>query len=642
MADLSNGMAWFAAAASLLLLVVSAFVSGSEIAFFSLGPGDRSALSEAEDDRSRAVLDLLEGPGDGQGPRQLLATILVLNNAVNILIILLSTVLMQHWLPAMPAWLSVLLQVFGVTFLIVLFGEVLPKVHANRNPLGLARTMARPLKLARSVLRPAWQPMNALATSLSSRVETAPPDLSVEDLEHAVQVTDSEERTEEEKRILSGIVNFGSKDVKQIMTPRTDVTAFAHDLDWGQIKGDMAECGFSRVPIHTDGLDQIKGILYAKDLLAHRNEDNVDWNALLRQPFFVPENRMIDDLLRDFQSMKVHLAIVVDEYGGTSGIVTLEDVIEEIVGDISDEFDDEDILYSRINEHTVVFQGKTALVDAYRILGIDGTEFEAEKGESDTLGGFIVEQLARLPKPGETLQFNGISLVAEAVDRRRVLQVKVTLPHDSAPRTEGDGGDRIDGSGSSGRSGGGPLLTVLLGLCGLAMTGCGGDPPVPRPKGYFRIALHDTLFRPVELDCPLAFPLSAGALLEPVRDFAPDSCWFNLVYPTYRARVHCTYAGGVDLEPVMEDAFQLAYEHEIKADAIRVQQSDRPDGGTALRWDIAGDAASPLQFLCTDGQDRFLRGALYFELRPNADSLAPVVSRIGQDVEHLLNQMEWR
>ena len=648
MADLSNGMAWFAAAASLLLLVVSAFVSGSEIAFFSLGPGDRSALSEAEDERSRAVLDLLEGPGDGQGPRQLLATILVLNNAVNILIILLSTVLMQHWLPAMPAWLSVLLQVFGVTFLIVLFGEVLPKVHANRNPLGLARTMARPLKVARTVLRPAWQPMNALATSLSSRVETAPPDLSVEDLEHAVQVTDSEERTEEEKRILSGIVNFGSKDVKQIMTPRTDVTAFAHDLDWGQIKGDMAECGFSRVPIHTDGLDQIKGILYAKDLLAHRNEDNVDWNALLRQPFFVPENRMIDDLLRDFQSMKVHLAIVVDEYGGTSGIVTLEDVIEEIVGDISDEFDDEDILYSRINEHTVVFQGKTALVDAYRILGIDGTEFEAEKGESDTLGGFIVEQLARLPKPGETLRFNGISLVAEAVDRRRVLQVKVTLPHDSAPRTEEGGGDRIDGTGSSGNSGssgGGPVLTVLiglLGLCGLAMTGCGGDPPVPRPKGYFRIALHDTLFRPVELDCPLAFPLSVGALLEPVQDFAPDSCWFNLVYPTYRARVHCTYAGGVDLEPVMEDAFQLAYEHEIKADAIRVRQSDRPDGGMALQWDIAGDAASPLQFLCTDGEERFLRGALYFELRPNADSLAPVVARIGQDVEHLLNQMEWR
>jgi len=635
MADLTNGMAWLVAAASFILLMVSAFVSGSEIAFFSLGPSERHALSEAEDERSRAVIDLLEGPSDGQGPRQLLATILVLNNAVNILIILMSTVLMQHWLPSLPGWLGPVLHVFGVTFLIVLFGEVLPKVHANRNPLGLARTMARPLRIARMLLRPAWQPMNALATALSMRVETAPPDLSLKDLEHAVQVTDSEERTEEENRILSGIVNFGSKDVKQIMTPRTDVTAFAHDLGWSRIKMDMAQCGFSRVPIHTEGLDQVKGILYAKDLLPHRREEDVDWNSLLRQPFFVPENRMIDDLLRDFQSMKVHLAIVVDEYGGTSGIVTLEDVIEEIVGDISDEFDDEDILYSRINEHTVVFQGKTPLVDAYRILGIDGAEFEAEKGESDTIGGFIVELMARLPKPGERLEFNGSTLIAEAVDRRRVLQVKVSLPKGG----RGRGLDKGRGT-TSGRSGKTILgIALFLGIAGM---GCGDNPTVPRPKGYFRIALHDAAYHTVEMDCPLDFPLSRSALLEPVRNFAPDSCWFNLVYPAYRARIHCTYAGGVELEPVMEDAFKLAYEHEIKADAIRVQKTDRPDGGSALRWRIAGDAASPLQFLCTDGKDRFLRGALYFELRPNADSLAPVVARLGEDVEHLLNRMSWR
>lgn len=635
MAELTPGLIWLAATASLLLLVVSAFVSGSEIAFFSLGPADRATAVEAEDERSKAVLDLLEGPGDGQGPRQLLATILVLNNAVNILIILLSTVLMQHWLPALPPWLSVLLQVFGVTFLIVLFGEVLPKVYANRNPLGLARIMARPLRMARTILRPAWQPMNALAGALASRVDTAPPELSVEDLEHAVQVTDSDDRTEEENRILSGIVNFGSKDVKQIMTPRTDVTAFSHDLAWPELKAQMAECGFSRVPIHTEGLDQINGILYAKDLLPHRNEEDMDWNSLLRQPFFVPENRMIDDLLRDFQSMKVHLAIVVDEYGGTSGLVTLEDVIEEIVGDISDEFDDEDILYSRINEHTVVFQGKTALVDAYRILGIDGSEFEAAKGESDTLGGFIVERMARLPKPGERIEFHGTTLVAEAVDRRRVLQVKVILPE--------AGSDGSSGGGPT-RAGGGrlPVLLLLLLAGGSLVTGCGGDPPVPRPKGYFRIALHDTVYHTVSLDCPLDFPLSGEARLEPVQDFAPDSCWFNLVYPDYSARIHCTYAGGVQLDPVLEDAFQLAYEHEIKADAIRIEQSDRPDGGTALRWNIAGDAASPLQFLCTDGRDRFLRGALYFELRPNSDSLAPVVARLGQDVEHLLNHMTWR
>ncbi len=632
--DMTNGMAWMAGATSLLLLVVSAFVSGSEIAFFSLGPNERRALSEAEDDRSRAVIDLLEGPAEGKGPRQLLATILVLNNAVNILIILLSTVLMQHWLPSLPGWIGTLLHIFGVTLLIVLFGEVLPKVHANRNPLGLARVMARPLRVARMVLRPAWQPMNALASILSSTVDSAPPDLSIEDLEHAVQITDSEDRSAEENRILSGIVNFGSKDVKQIMTPRTDVTAFSQDIDWSQIKAEIAECGFSRVPIHTDGLDQIKGILYAKDLLAHRQKENVDWNALLRQPFFVPENRMIDDLLRDFQSMKVHLAIVVDEYGGTSGIVTLEDVIEEIVGEISDEFDDEDILYSRINEHTVVFQGKTALVDVYRILGIDGAEFELEKGESDTVGGFIVEQMARLPKPGEQIDFNGFALVAEAVDRRRVLQVKVILPAEGK-----DSGTRKESGPSRGKTGI-ALLVFALSL-GMALSGCEGDSFVPRPKGYFRIALHDTVYRPVALPCPIAFPISRFALLEPVQDFAPDSCWFNVVYPAYKARIHCTYAGGVRLDPVVEDAFQLAYEHEIKADAIRIQRSDRADGGATIRWDIAGDAASPIQFLCTDGEDRFLRGALYFELRPNADSLAPVVKRIGDDVERLLNQMSW-
>ncbi len=431
MAWMQDGWIWLAALASLALLLVSAFVSGSEIAFFSLDPGSREVLEESEDDRSRTALALLSKPDEAKGPRQLLATILVLNNAVNILIILLSTVLMQHWLPSLPGWMATLLQVFGVTFLIVLFGEVLPKVYANRHPLELARRMARPLKLAQQILRPIWQPMNALGTALSKRVEAAPPEVSIEDLEHAVNITDSEERTDEENRILSGIVNFGSKDVKQIMTPRTDVTSFAMDTVWSDLRPALAECGFSRVPVHHEGLDLIKGILYAKDILPHRHEDDVNWTTLLREPYFVPENRMIDDLLRDFQRLKVHLAIVVDEYGGTSGIVTLEDVIEEIVGDISDEFDDDDILYSRLDERTVVFQGKTALVDAYRILGLDGSEFEAAKGESDTLAGFMVEQMARLPKRGESLAFNGVEFVAEAVDRRRILQIKVTLPSSS-------------------------------------------------------------------------------------------------------------------------------------------------------------------------------------------------------------------
>ena len=628
MVDLYGIHLWIAASASLLLLLASAFISGSEIAFFSLDPQERKSLEESEDGRSKLVLALLNTPDTERGARQLLATILVLNNTVNILIILLSTVLLQHWLGDLPPVVGTLLHVFGVTFLIVLFGEVLPKVYANRYPRALAERMARVLSISKSILRPIWQPLNAMASWLSPSTGMAP-ELSVEDLEHAVNVTDSGERTEEESRILSGIVNFGSKDVKQIMRPRTDVTSFAYDLPWKDLKSAMAESGFSRVPIHEEGLDQIRGVLYAKDLLPHRNEADFDWNSLLRQPFFIPENRMIDDLLRDFQSMKVHLAIVVDEYGGTSGIVTLEDVIEEIVGDISDEFDDEDVLYSRIDERTVVFQGKTALVDAYRILDIDGSLFETAKGESDTLGGFVVEQLARLPKPGESLFFNGIRLVTEAADRRRVLQVKVVLPE-----VDRKGGD----AGAIGRGG----LGAFLLLCSLVLgMGCSSPPSIPRPAGYFRIAVHDTAFKQVALDCPVTLPMSSSALLERVKDFAPDSCWFNLVYPEYRARVHCTYAGGVNLEAVAEDAFKLAYEHEVKADAIQVRQREYQNGGQSTIWRIAGDAASPLQFLCTDGRDQFLRGALYFEVRPNGDSISPVVSRMEVDIEHLMANLLW-
>lgn len=624
---------WIVAIGSLLLLVASAFISGSEIAFFSLTPQDRQALEEAEDVPSKMVFDLLNTPDAERGARQLLATILVLNNTVNIVIILLSTVLMQHWLVALPPIIGTVLHVFGVTFLIVLFGEVLPKVYANRHPLTLARRMVRVLSWSKGILRPIWQPLNAMAGWLTTSSGTSV-ELSVEDLEHAVNVTDSADRSDEENRILSGIVNFGSKDVKQIMRPRTDVTMFAHDLPWSDLKLMISESGFSRVPIHGDGMDEVKGILYTKDLLPHRNEEEFDWTTLLRSPFFVPENRMIDDLLRDFQSMKVHLAVVVDEYGGTSGIVTLEDVIEEIVGEISDEFDDEDVLYSRIDEHTVVFQGKTALVDVYRILEIDGAAFETAKGESDTLGGFLVEQLARLPKPGESVTFEGIQLVTEAADRRRVLQVKVVLNKGLASKP--------NPNSTPLRSGGMGSAMVLLAASLAFGSGCSTPPPVPRPAGYYRIALHDTTYRTVELACPLTLDIAGTAKVETVQEYAPDSCWFNLVYPRYNARIHCTYGGDVALEPVMEDAFKLAYEHEIKADAIEVRKREYEQGGVAITWRIAGNAASPLQFLCTNGKDQFLRGALYFEVRPNGDSLAPVTARLNADVEHLMANLDWR
>jgi gliding motility-associated protein GldE len=249
----------------------------------------------------------------------------------------------------------------------------------------------------------------------------------VEDLEHALALTDSGDRSEDENRILSGIVSFGKKDVKQIMTPRVDVTAFSVDTPWSTLLPEIIASGHSRIPVYRNSFDEISGVLYVKDLIGKRGEENLDWAALLRKPFFVTENMKIDDLLRDFQGRKVHLAVVVDEYGGTSGIVSMEDVIEEIVGEIADEFDQEEVQYSRISEHIFVFQGKTMLVDMYRILGVDGEEMEAAKGESDSIGGFMVEQAGRMLVSGDDLVFDGVKFVVEAADRRRVLQVRVEM-----------------------------------------------------------------------------------------------------------------------------------------------------------------------------------------------------------------------
>ena len=244
-----------------------------------------------------------------------------------------------------------------------------------------------------------------------------------------------------------------------------------------------------------------------------------------------------------------------------------------------------------------------------------------------------MEQLARLPRPGESVTFEGIQLVTEAADRRRVLQVKVVSKGTSPKPREDRNSPRAGGMGAA---------MALLSASLFLGAGCSAPPPVPRPAGYYRIAMHDTAFRTVELACPLMLDVALAARVEPVQEFAPDSCWFNLVYPRYNARIHCTYGGGVALEPVMEDAFKLAYEHEIKADAIEVRKRDYEKGGVAVTWRIAGNAASPLQFLCTDGEDQFLRGALYFEVRPNGDSLAPITSRLGMDVEHLMANLHWR
>jgi gliding motility-associated protein GldE len=427
---LSNPDFWVPAFLMLVLLVGSALASGSEVAFFSLGPADLSSLREEDSPSSRRLLQLLESPDIEAGPRNLLATILVLNNLINIVIILLSTVVSEALIPkdSLPPLAEVLINVFGVTFLIVLFGEVIPKVYATSYNVQLARVIAGPLIFCQRILFPVWRPLVGMGNIINRNFKrTSTTSISVEDLEHALELTDNHQRSDEEKKILEGIVSFGSKDVKQIMTPRMDVFAVSKSIPWSEALPEVLESGYSRIPVFEGSIDEIVGILYIKDLLPHIDQSDFHWQSMLRTPIYVPANKKIDDLLREFQERKTHMAVVVDEYGGTSGIITLEDIIEEIVGEITDEFDEEDLSYTRIDDRTVVFEGKTPLIDVYRVLDIDGEDFEQAKADSDTLSGFVVELAGKIPLKGERYKFNRCTLTVEASDKRKVKRIKVSI-----------------------------------------------------------------------------------------------------------------------------------------------------------------------------------------------------------------------
>ncbi len=419
-----------------VLLLFSAFISGSEVAFFSLSPADLQDLENARDQeqsvKAQRVLDLLEQPDSVRAPRHLLATILVLNNLTNIVIILISTVVMERFFPSsdLETWMKWTLHVGAVTFLIVLFGEVIPKVYSSANRIQFAQFTAGPLLIARGILTPVWRPLVRLGAWVGRQVEVPSTELSLEDLEQALHLTADEDRSDEEQRILEGIVALGSKDAKQVMTARTDMESVSTDDSWNQLRAQIIESGYSRIPVHQGSQDEIQGILHVKNLLPHLNEPELHWQSHIQPAYFVPENKKIDDLMREFQLRRTHIAIVVDEYGGTSGIITLEDIIEEIVGEISDEFDAEEIAYSRLDERTFIVEAKTSLIDVYRILDIEDQPWEAAKGESDTLGGFITEQAGRILRTGETIVFEGVELKVDASNARKLMRIKISLPED--------------------------------------------------------------------------------------------------------------------------------------------------------------------------------------------------------------------
>jgi putative hemolysin len=411
----------------LLLLICSALISGSEVALFSLTPAQKATLHQSEDSISRTIVGLLEEPDRETAPKRLLATILLANNAVNIAIVLITEGLMPTSLE--PGWFEFLINVIVITFIIVLFGEVIPKVYATTHNMAVARFMATPLLVIQKTFSPITWFLIRTSGALETRwKEATAGNISVDELGHALELTQDDSRTREEHMILEGIVTFGAKDVQQIMTPRTDIVPVWWSDSFEEVLHTITEAGYSRYPVYKDSPDKIEGFLFVKDIIPHIDQVQCDWQTLVRPPFFVPENKKIDDLLQSFQKEKVHLAIVVDEYGGTSGLVTMEDILEEIVGEISDEFDEEELQYSKLDAFNYVFEAKTPLVDIYRILELDESAFEAARGDSSTLGGFVTEQSGRIPEKGDLISFESYQFRIEAADKRKIKRIKITLP----------------------------------------------------------------------------------------------------------------------------------------------------------------------------------------------------------------------
>ena len=415
-----------------LLLICSALISGAEVALFGLSQTDLNSIEEESTSRGKLIIKLLDRP------KKLLATILIANNAINIGIVLLFSALGNTLFAEIDQVIfdvvsvRFVLEVIVATFLILMFGEILPKIYANRNRVQFSSFMALPLKVFDFMLTPLSMPMRSATLFLQEKLGKQKSSLSVDHLSQALELTSEGDTTKEEQKILEGIVSFGNTDTKQVMRPRIDIFALNEEMKFPEVLEEIKKNGYSRIPVFAENMDNVLGVLYVKDLLPYIARKTFNWMSLIREPYFVPENKKLDDLLLEFQEQKKHLAVVVDEYGGTSGIVTLEDIIEEIVGDISDEFDDEDLVFSKLDDYTFVFEGKTTLKDFYRVVKIENEEeFELRKGESETIAGFVLEISGSFPKRGEKVIFNDYQFVVESMDKKRLKQIKVTLPHEA-------------------------------------------------------------------------------------------------------------------------------------------------------------------------------------------------------------------
>ena len=391
------------------------------MAFFSLTPADRELMDDSEP-RQQKILELLEEPD------HLLATILISNNFVNVGIVIVSTYLLNSFFSP-DSWsplLTFVVEILSITGVLLLFGEILPKVYANASKLHFAKLVTPLLSRIHSALHPISTRLSKTINRIN--IEGRGPQLSVDDLEQALELTADENSNQEEQRILKGIVRFGSTTVKEVMTPRTSVIAIDIKAPYPETLRHITESGYSRIPVFDENLDQIKGLVYVKDLLPYMDaSENFGWQDLMRVPFFVPESKKIDDLLKEFQQRRIHLAIVVDEFGGTSGVISLEDVLEEIVGEISDEFDYEDVVYSKLDDYNYVFEAQTPLIDFCRVLGISRDQFDTVDGESETLAGLVLELAGKFLEKNEKVNYNAYTFKVESVDQRKLIRIKVTV-----------------------------------------------------------------------------------------------------------------------------------------------------------------------------------------------------------------------
>ena len=408
-----------------LLLLCSAIISGSEVALFSLSPTEIDELKEDHNSANNLIAKIVENP------KKLLATVLIANNLVNISIVLISPELTNFAFGGIKnPILRDVMDIGLVTFVLLLCGEILPKIYANRNNLAFAKRVAYFIYILDTIFTPISLPMKSFTVWIQKRLGKTKSNISVGQLSQALELASEEDTTNEEKKLLESIVSFGNTETCEVMVPRVDIFALSEDTPFSEVLSEIVKIGYSRIPVYRENLDNITGVIYIKDLLPYIEKTDFEWTKVMRKAFFVPENKKLDDLLSEFQEKKIHLAVVVDEYGGTCGIITLEDIMEEIVGSINDEFDDDDVTYSKINDHTYIFEGKTVLKDFYRIVKMDDENillFDEKRGEAETLAGFLLEISGNFPQKGKPIVFHNYSFIVEVFDKHRIKEIKVKI-----------------------------------------------------------------------------------------------------------------------------------------------------------------------------------------------------------------------